>query len=158
MDELSRHVQELFAKLLHSPGWKVAGAFCLALFGAYRPAVLGIFILFIADWCLGLLYAFLTRSLSSDRSLRGVIKLLIYSGILLAGAQLSKATVAGLPLGTALASLIDGLVLLTEGVSVFEKLEQLANFFKVDIPWLRGMIRYLKQARDREVELREKVG
>jgi phage-related holin len=158
MDELSQHVQELFAKLLHSPGWKVAGAFCLALFGAYRPAILGIVIAFCADWGLGLIYAVLTKSVSSEKSLRGVIKALIYSGIILAGAQLSKATIPWLGIGAA--SLLDSLVLLTEVVSVMEKLEQLAVFFKVDIPWLHGLVRYLQQARDRNVEetIREKVG
>jgi phage-related holin len=148
LEELLRHVQEILAKLVHSPGWKVVGAIFLAcvqaLFGDYRPALLSIFILYVTDWVLGLSYAINQHEVESNRLLRGAIKAVIYGNLLIVGAQLGKTL-----LGTWLLGVIDSYILLTESVSVLEKLDKWARRYGVELPFLGRLIKYLRQQRDR---------
>jgi phage-related holin len=148
LDELTSHIQELILKLFHSPWWKVAGALLLsltqALFGNYRPAILGIAILYALDWALGLGFAINQHEVESKRLLRGAVKAIIYGNLLIIGAQVGKTILGGWLLGV-----IDSYIILTESVSILENLDKWAHLYGMDLPFLDRMVLYLRQQRDR---------
>jgi hypothetical protein len=152
LDDLINSIQEITLKLLHSPAWKVLCALALAclqaLFGSYRPTILGIVILYLADWSLGLGFAIRQREVASNRLLRGAVKAVIYGNLLIVGAQVGRAGM----LGVTLLGLIDSYILLTEGVSVLEKLDKWAHYYRIELPFLHRLIKYLRQQRDRSPE------
>lgn len=158
MDDLWDNASDLLIKLLHSPGWKVAGASLLALlqtlFGdTMRPALSAIVILCVTDFILGFGFATVKHEWASNRLLRGAIKWVIYANLLLVGAQIAKINILGTAfVGQAVAGLIDGYVVLTEAISVLEKVDKWAHLAGVKLIFLNRLIRYLKAARDRGPE------
>lgn len=160
MDDLRDNIDnitDLLVKLVHSPGWKVAGASFLALlqtlFGDFRPALSAVIILCVTDFILGFGFATVRHEWSSNRLLRGAIKWAIYANLLLVGAQIAKINILGAAfIGQAVAGLIDGYVVLTEAISVLEKVDKWAHLAGVKLIFLNRLIRYLKAARDRGPE------
>lgn len=158
MNDLRDNITDLLVKLVHSPGWKVAGASFLALlqslFGdTMRPALSAIIILCVTDFLLGFGFATASREISSNRLLRGAIKWAIYANLLLVGAQIAKINILGTAfVGQAVSGLIDGYVVLTEAISVLEKVDKWAHLAGVRLIFLGRLIRYLKATRDRGPE------
>lgn len=146
MADIVRDVRDLIDNLLSSPGAKAAGAFFVSLFqwlyGDIGPVHAAMGALIVADWVSGLSYALMTRQLSSNKALRGVIKLGIYAGIFLVSAQVDRVQVIGPLLSGGLLSTM----IITESVSVLENLDKIARHTGVDMPILRPLIERLSQS------------
>jgi len=122
---------------------KAVGAMLAALLFGERcmPIYGAIVVLFVADWLLGFTIAAILRKISSTASMRGIIKGLVYAIIILTAAQLQKIELVGPWISSALLAL----VALTEAVSVLEKVDKLSMMYQLNLPFLRVVIKYLRQ-------------
>ncbi len=151
MSDILRDVREIIENLLSSPVAKTIGAFLITMFqwlyGDVGPAHASMGALIVADWITGLSYSVMTRQLNSTKGLRGVIKLGIYSGILLVSAQVDRVQVIGRLLSGWLLSTI----IITESISVLENLDRIALHTGVEMPLLRPLIQLLNQRKSQEI-------
>lgn len=146
VSDILRDVREIIDNLLSSPGAKAAGAFVISvlhwLYGDLGPVHAAMGALIIADWASGLWYAFMSRQISSAKSLRGVVKLGIYAGIFLVSAQVDRVQVIGPLLSGSLLSTM----VITESISVLENLDKIARRKGIEMPLLRPLIQRLSQS------------
>jgi len=146
VQEILIDIKDLVVKLFDSPASKIVGAFLIGivqhLFGPHLlPVHTAIIILIACDWIFGLAYAVCRREVSSEKSMRGVLKLTLYGGVFIVSAQLAKVDIVGPLLGGGLA----GVVVVTEAVSVLENIDRLAQWKRIDLPFLQPLVRFLKQ-------------
>jgi len=134
--------KEFLEKILDNPAIKVSAGFLLwvlqFLFGpVFRAAYGTVAILFIADFITGYSYAWMNPEITpeSRKMFRGLIKLLIYAGLLFIGYQVST-----VQFGTLLQSTIEMMIVFTEAKSVLENLQKIAKFKGVEIPFLDTLL------------------
>lgn len=134
--------KDFFEKLINNPAIKIpAGLFLWVLrflFGpVFRAAYGAVAILFIVDFVTGYGYAWMDPEISpsSRKMFHGLIKLLIYAGLLFVGYQVSV-----VQFGALLQSTIEMMIVLTEAKSVLENLQKIAKLKGVDIPFLEGLV------------------
>jgi len=150
--DIFEYIRETVEHLIELPYTKMFfGGFmvCLQfLFGEMRPAVSAIVVLFCLDFITGFAYAIMKHDVSSERLLRGAVKLLIYGNLLIISHQL---TFSGTLLSVSIlvTSIIEGYILLTESISITENLNRVALHYKIDLPFLTYIIKVLKTKRDR---------
>lgn len=131
-----------FRRLGEYPATKiVAGIFLWlirALFGpVFRVAYGTVVTLFTVDFITGYSYAWLNpeETPNSRRMFHGLIKFLVYAGVLFVGYQISQ-----IPLGGAIQSVIEAMVIFTEGISVLENMQKIANLKGVKIAFLDSLV------------------
>lgn len=151
MDEFWDQIVWVFRRLGECSLWKLlAGAILTAaqfLCGDMRPALSAILVLAGMDFLTGFAYAVMKREVSSSRLLRGGLKLAIYGNLLVLGHQFAVSELVGI--GVAVSGLIDGYLMLTEAVSVVENLDRIACHNGIDLPFLRVLLRHLRQHTDK---------
>lgn len=134
--------KDFVEKLLDNPVIKIPAGFFLYvlrfLFGSvFRAAYGAVAVLFIADFVTGYSYAWMNPEISPDsrKMFHGLIKLLIYAGLLFVGHQVSV-----VQFGALLQSTFEMMIVLTEAKSVLENLQKIAKFKNVEIPLLDMLI------------------
>lgn len=133
--------KDFFEKLIDNPVIKIPAGFFLYtfrfLFGPVRAAYGAVAILFIADFITGYAHAWMNPEISpsSQKMFHGLIKLLIYAGLLFVGYQVSV-----VQFGALLQSTIEMMIVLTEAKSVLENLQKIAKLKGVDIPFLDALV------------------
>lgn len=134
--------REFFEKLIDNPVIKIPAGFFLYvlrfLFGpVFRAAYGAVAVLFIVDFATGYGYAWMNPEISpsSRKMFHGLIKLLIYAGLLFVGHQVSV-----VQFGALLQSTFEMMIVLTEAKSVLENLQKIAKFKNVEIPLLDMLI------------------
>lgn len=134
--------REFFEKILDNPVIKILAGFFLwvlrFLFGpVFRPAYGAVAMLFIGDTITGYSYARMNPEITpnSRKMFHGLIKLLIYAGLLFIGNQVSVVR-----FGSLLQSTIEMMIVITEGISILENIKKIANLKGLDIPFLNILI------------------
>lgn len=134
--------KDFFEKLIDNPAIKIPAGFILwvlrFLFGpVFRAAYGAVAILFIVDFVTGYGYAWMDPEISpsSRKMFHGLIKLLIYAGLLFVGYQVSV-----VQFGALFQSTIEMMIVLTEAKSVLENLQKIAKLKGVDIPFLEALV------------------
>jgi hypothetical protein len=148
---------DVVVKLVHGPAWKwtvsaAVGLFAVLFGTKVHPILTAAFVCYCFDWFLGVGYGLITRSLSSSKSLRGVIKFLVYGGVILVAEQLTRIRLIGIDGGLMIEGVIHTLILVTEAQSNVENLGKICDHFGVDIPWLKLLGHFLEEQRDRELK------
>jgi phage-related holin len=146
------YIKDAAVKLWQCPALKTlfAGVIFVVrlLWGNYRPAMGAIFILFVLDFILGFGLAAKKHGIESPKLLRGGAKLLIYGVLLSVSYQLSLVPL----IGSIISSAVDGYIMVTEGISVMEKIDKWCEALGMEKTLLDPIIKFLKQKRDRIVE------
>lgn len=146
------YIREFFIKLLDFPAVKaITGVFLVILkllFGGYRPTLGAILVLFVLDFILGFGLAMRNHDVESRRLLRGVTKLLVYGGLICVGYQLSHIAIAGLMVS----GFLDAMILISEGISVLEKIDKWCDATGREIAFLDPLIAALKQRKERMLD------
>ncbi len=111
------------------------------LFGPWKEVYLAIFLLWLADWFLGTLCAWLDTKdqVKSRRWFHSGIKAFLYGGLLFLSYQV-RLVIAGEIIGSGLCSII----IITETLSVLENLQRIGKLFGVDLPIITQIIKAIQ--------------
>lgn len=144
--------KHFFEKLTEYPVLKIATGFfiwlCSLLFGEFTPAYSAIIAFVLADWVSALWFAWADPAshISSSRMRSGVVKLFIYAVALSAGHFCSF-----IPALSALEAYIQGIIGVTELISVCENAQKLATHYKRSYKVLDMITKFLN-GKKREME------
>ena len=134
--------KEFLQKIVESPTIKVLAGFFLwflrLMYGpVFRPAYGAVAMLFIGDTITGYSYARMNPEITpnSRKMFHGLIKILIYAGLLFIGNQVSVVR-----FGSLLQSTVEMMIVITEGISILENIKKIANLKGLDIPFLNILI------------------
>lgn len=146
------YIRDIIAKVWQYPAVKFCVGAVLGLskllFGVYRPAYGAVLVLFGLDFLLGFGWALRYEGADSHKGLRGISKLLVYGVLLIVGRQLSIIPV----IGPVISGMIDGLIMLTEGISVLEKIDKWGTSCGREIALVKPILALLQQRRKRIVD------
>lgn len=131
------------------------GAIFTYLFGDITPALIAIFTLYIIDWITGFTAAMTAgRGVGSRPMLHGFIKTLVYLILISISYQFTKIDVS--PIINSLSLMVCGgiqfLIILCESISIVENLDTICNHFKVELPVLKYIAKYLLKNRKKLTE------
>lgn len=131
-------------RLTEYPVWKtIAGIFIWVmsrLYGDFKPAYMAIIVFVVVDWIGALWFAWVdpNSKIESRRMREGVVKLLVYAVALSMGHFCSMISAL-----SALEAYIQGIIATTELISIFEKAKKLTDHYKVRIPLIDLVMRFL---------------
>ena len=127
------------------------GGIVTALIGDITPSLVAIFILYCLDWMTGLLKSLpkKAKGVGSRPILRGLVKTLVYLVLVIVGFQLTKVTEpeALYKLALAVYGVIQFMIILTEGISIVENLDEWAESLGINLPVIDLVKDFLIQRR-----------
>jgi phage-related holin len=137
-------------KLLQHPAWKLIAGFFVGviriMYGPIvRPAYCSVMVLWIADTATGYYHAWANPAIvpESRRLYHGLVKLCVYYFLLFLGYQCGQIVLTAF-----LQGVIEGAIILTEGYSILENIDDISALKGVEIPFLKAIIDKIKGKAD----------